>query len=441
MVADAMHQAVHDALTGLPNRTLFADRVEHALARNVRGGQVAVLLLDLDDFKIVNDTLGHFAGDQLLVEVSARFASAMRSGDTVARLGGDEFAVLIEIGERGDVPETVAQRLLAALDVPVHLEERDVIVRASVGFAIAAHGTTAEQLLGDADLALYAAKDAGKQVARSFEDEMRRAAEDRMELTAALQDAADQLEVHFQPIHDVRSSDEHGIAGVEALVRWRHPVLGLLGPDRFLALAEETGLIADIGCSVLERACEQTAAWRAMHGPLQVNVNLSGWQLLHGDVVTDVAGVLERTGLPAEALVLEITESVLPPPGPELLERLDGLKALGVLLAVDDFGAGYSSLNQLRTLPVDQVKIDKVFVDGAGTDGEGDDVLLRAIVDLGHSLGLTVVAEGVERPEQLDAIRRLGCEQAQGYLFGRPAPASETEPFLRLRRSEVTPVA
>jgi Amt family ammonium transporter len=261
-----------------------------------------------------------------------------------------------------------------------------------------------------------------------------------MELTAALHDAVDQLEIHYQPIHGIRAAGHPVVLGTEALARWRHPDLGLLAPSRFIALAEETGLILEIGRAVLERACAQTVVWRETLGPLTVNVNLSGRQLLHGDVVLDVAGALERTGLPAEALVLEITESVLTPPGPELLERLHGLKALGVALAVDDFGAGYSSLNYLRTLPVDVLKIDKVFVDGAGADGGGD-VLLHAIVDLGHSLGLTVLAEGVERPEQLAAIRRLGCDQAQGYLLGRPAPAGAATLGLRLRSSDRSPIA
>jgi diguanylate cyclase (GGDEF)-like protein len=434
------HQAFHDGLTGLANRRLFTDRVEHALARARRGGQVAVLLVDLDDFKIINDTLGHFAGDRLLIEVSGRFEAALRDGDTVARLGGDEFAVLLEHADSDptvDLPSVVADRLLDALDRPVHLDERDVTVRASVGFAVAGPGTTAEQLLGDADLALYAAKDAGKQSARPFQRSLRRAAVDRMELNAALQRAPDELEVHYQPLFDTKTERP---TGVEALVRWRHPERGLLAPDVFIPLAEETGVIIEIGRAVLRTACAEIARWQDELGPMPVNVNLSGRQLLHGDVVGDVADALAASGLPASALVLEITESVLTPPGPELLARLHGLKDLGVLLAVDDFGAGYSSLNYLRTLPVDVLKIDKVFIDGAGGDGEGD-VLLRAIIELGHSLGLTVVAEGVERPEQLVALRRLGCEQVQGFLLGRPLPARETEAALRLRSVATSPVA
>jgi diguanylate cyclase (GGDEF)-like protein len=435
--AHLRHQAFHDGLTGLANRELFADRVQHALARHLRdGAPVTVLLLDLDDFKNVNDSLGHFVGDQLLIEVGARLARVLRPGDTVARLGGDEFAVLLEAGDRPQLPEVVADRLLAELHAPVRLADRSVTIRASIGYSVARPGTTAEELLGDADLALYAAKGSGKQSARPFEGEMRSAVVNRMELSAALELAVpDELEVHYQTIHSTVGGH---VTGAEALVRWRHPVRGLLGPDTFIPLAEETGLIVPIGHAVLEAACKQAQIWRSSGDvpDLQMNVNLSGRQLFHNELVEDVERALLTTGLPPSALVLEITESVLTPPGPELLDRLHGLKDLGVQLAVDDFGAGYSSLNYLRTLPVDVLKIDKVFIDGAGRGGQAD-VLLRAIIELGHSLGLVVVAEGVERAEQLFAVRQLGCEQAQGYLLGRPVPSD----IVRLRASEDAPVA
>ncbi len=417
------HQAFHDPLTGLANRRLFGDRVAHALARSRRTGErTGVLFVDLDDFKVVNDSLGHASGDRLLVAVGARLSGCVRPGDTVARLGGDEFGVLLEELEDLEQPETVAERILAALDVPFPVDGRQVFTRASIGMAVAHTGTQTEgdHLLADADAALYAAKAAGKATFRRFEREMRVSAIERLELSQDLRRAIEdeQFLCDYQPIVDLITGR---IVALEALVRWDHPDRGVLAPTTFITVAEETGVISQVGLLVLHMATRQAARWREagqVPADLDLHVNLSGRQLEEVDLVAEVRRALSTTGFPANLLVLEITESVAVDMAARHLERLVGLQALGVRLAIDDFGTGYSSLSYLRTLPVDVLKIDRAFAQPGDTTT--DQVLLEAIVKLGHSLGIAVVAEGIESEDQAATLRRMGCRRAQGFLFSRP---------------------
>ncbi|QXC59301.1 bifunctional diguanylate cyclase/phosphodiesterase [Aquihabitans sp. G128] len=427
------HQAFHDPLTGLANRRLFGDRVDHALARSRRTDErTAVLFIDLDDFKVVNDSLGHAAGDRLLVAVGSRISGCVRPGDTVSRLGGDEFGVLLEELETLDRAVTVANRILEALEVPFPVDGRQVFTRASIGLALAEQGDRpdGDHLLADADAALYAAKAAGKATFRRFETEMRSTAMARLELGQDLRRAVqeEQFLCHYQPIVDLVSGR---VVAMEALVRWDHPERGLLSPDTFIPLAEATGGINAIGAHVLRTATGHAAAWRrsgAAKPDLELHVNLSGRQLEEADLVAQVRRELERSGFPPDLLVLEITESVAVDVGARHLERLVGLQQLGVRLAIDDFGTGYSSLNYLRTLPVEVLKIDRAFAQTI--DGATDPVLLEAIVQLGHSLGIDVVAEGIEREDQAATLRRMGCRRAQGYLFRAPVPAAEVPALL-----------
>jgi len=422
-VGAMVHQALHDALTGLPNRVLFRDRLEHALARAGRGGgSVAVLFLDLDRFKTVNDSLGHAAGDELLCRVGERIGSCMRTADTAARLGGDEFAVLIEDLTSTREAVRVAERIIQALAEPLPVAGREVYVGASIGVATGTHG--AEDLLRDADVAMYRAKSQGKGRYALFEEGMQAEVVDRLELEGDLQRAVDrgELEVFYQPIISLAGG---AMAGHEALVRWRHPTRGLLGPGAFVPVAEETGLIMPIGRFVLREACRQAAVWQAETArPLTINVNLSGRQLEDPSLVEQVTGILRETGLPPSRLVLEITETVLMQDTEATIERLRALRALGLRLAIDDFGTGYSSLRYLNRFPLDVLKMAKPFVDGLGTRQE-DPALARAIVDLGGNLGLQVVAEGIEGSGQLAQLQALGCPLGQGYWFARPMPAGE----------------
>ena len=416
------HQAFHDDLTGLPNRALFSDRLEHALSRRDHG-PVAVVYCDLDDFKVVNDSLGHAAGDRLLSEVAQRIRGLLRPSDTAARLGGDEFAVLLEDvgGEAGALQ--VAQRLLAALRQPLDLGSTVVFPQASVGVAVSTDAsTTAEELLRRADTAMYAAKGGGKDTVTVFRPRLDAAQRGRLELRADLQAALerDELELHYQPTVDLATG---ALAGVEALVRWRHPRRGLVPPGEFIPLAEDSGLIVPIGRWVLAEASRQAVAWERAHGSrATISVNLSGRQLALPEVVDDVRRALADSGLDPRRLLLEITESVLLEETPELGDRLEALKDLGVRLAVDDFGTGYSSLAYLQRLPVDVLKIDKAFVDALG-DGAEQQALAETIVTLARMMRLQAVAEGVERGEQARVLRSLGCDLAQGYLFARPLQA------------------
>jgi len=422
------HQALHDPLTGLANRRLFSDRVEHALNRSRRTGDLsAVLFVDLDDFKTVNDSLGHAAGDRLLASVSARMSGCVRPGDTVARLGGDEFGILLEEMEGPEHASHVARRILESLDVAFPLDGRQVFTRASVGVAVAhsTSGYAGADLLSDADVALYAAKGSGKSTFREFERTMRVTAIERLELGQDLRQALHQNQFfcHYQPIVDLVTGR---VAALEALLRWDHPHRGLVGPNSFIELAEETGMIGEIGMAVLQMSCWQAANWRAegkVPAALELHVNLSGRQLEDPYLVEKVKRVLASTGFPGNLLVLEITESVAVETGAAHLDLLEQLKELGIRFAIDDFGTGYSSLNYLRALPVDVLKIDRAFAQTE--NGQTDTVLLEAIVRLGHSLGIDMIAEGIEHEEQAVTLRRLGCRRAQGFLFHRPLSVSE----------------
>jgi diguanylate cyclase (GGDEF)-like protein len=424
LAAQLEHQAFHDSLTDLANRALFNDRVRHALARARRdGGSLAVLFVDLDDFKVVNDSLGHAGGDRLLREVAARLRGCVREPDTVGRLGGDEFAILAE-GADAATAGVLAERVLATLSAPFPLVGGQVTIRASVGVAVDEQLTLDDaQLLRNADIAMYAAKSRGKGAYEVFKPSMLRSVRDRRDVTAALHGAIErgELVVHYQPIVDLHSGQ---LAGAEALVRWPRPDRGLVPPAEFIPIAEETGLVVEIDRFVLRQACRQLAVWNADAGPLLLHVNLSAHHLLRNDLAATVTAALRESRLPPECLTLEITESVLMQDLDLAVVRLQELKQLGVHLAIDDFGTGYSSLAYLRQMPIDALKIDKAFVDGVAGGAE-ESAVARAILALAATLRLDTVAEGVEHPEQAAALAELGCRWAQGYHFSRPVPAAD----------------
>ena len=420
--ADAVHRALHDPLTGLGNRVLFRERLEHALVRCARSGnEVAVLFVDVDDFKAVNDRLGHAQGDELLVALAGRLTTLLRSEDTAARLGGDEFAVLLENVTDGVEAVQVAERLLAELERPVRIGAQDVAVGASVG--IATGRRSGDDLLRNADFAMYQAKAAGRGRYALFEAEMHATALGRLSLAADLRGALDrdELFLHYQPIVRVRTGE---ICGAEALLRWQHPERGVVAPGEFIPLAEQQRLIVPIGRWVLREACRQGAEWHRRRPQLRIGVNVSGCQVTYPGLVADIEAALAESGMAAECLVLELTETVLMQDVDETAARLHEIGRLGPEISVDDFGTGYTSLQYLQRFPIDSLKVARTFVDGL--DGDGDRAALaRAIVDLGDSLGLLVIGEGVERPEQLAALATLGCDFAQGFLLGRPMPADE----------------
>jgi len=430
----SVHQAFHDGLTGMPNRALFLDRLEHGLAR-ARSDQtdIAVLFVDLDRFKLVNDTLGHTAGDELLVAAGERLRSTVREADTAARFGGDEFAILLEDGASAQEAAMVAERVIDELRVPFDLGGREVYVSASVGIAVSHSGREeAAELLRNADVAMYRSKQRGSGQYDLFEPGMRAALVERLELEGDLQRAVEQKEftLVYQPIV---SLEHGGVSGVEALLRWSHPTRGLVGPLRFVPLAEENGLIVPIGRWALQVACRQAVRWQREYPadpPRTMSVNLSARQLQQSGLVPEVADALEASGLDPHCLVLEITESVVVQDVDATITKLRALKQLGVRIAIDDFGTGYSSLAYLRQLPVDILKIDKSFIDGIA-DGLEAAALARAIVDMGRTLGLRVIAEGIEKPEQLDELRRMRCELGQGYLFAKPLETAELSTLLR----------
>ena len=435
------HQAFHDSITGLANRALFRDRVEHALERQTRDEKpVSVLFMDLDDFKTINDSLGHAAGDRLLGEVGERLRTCLRTPDTAARLGGDEFGVLLEDGGEGVGAADVAGRVLQALDGPFHLEGKEVFVRASIGIATSQTGRAvgpegAEELLRNADVAMYIAKEAGKNRYQVFETEMHDTALRRLETKADLQRAVDNAEfvLHFQPVIVLETGE---IEGFEALVRWNHPTRGLVMPMDFVPLAEETGLIGSIGAWVLTEACRAGKTLQPVDPEarsLNMAVNLSARQLQRPELVQEIARVLLETGLQPERLVLEITESVMMQDMVLSNQRLTQLKHLGVQLAVDDFGTGYSSLNYIRRFPVDILKVDKSFVDGVAEGGE-ESALTAAIIELAGILNLRPVAEGIERADQLEKLLELHCELGQGYYFSEPLTLEGVHELLSARR-------
>jgi diguanylate cyclase (GGDEF)-like protein len=423
-----LHQALHDALTGLPNRALFTDRIQHALIQGRRRGtECGVIFLDLDRFQTVNDSLGHAAGDELLVAVARRIDESLRSADTAARLGGDEFAVLLEDLSSDEEASLVAERIGEALSAPIPVQGREVYVQASVGIAVGQ--ATAAELLRQADVAMHRAKTDGKGRVRIFEESMQAEVVERIELEGDLLRAIerDEIDVHYQP---VIALDGHTLAGFEALARWTHPTRGLVPPPHFIPLAEENGSIVALGRQILRTACRQAARWLEEFPSAEtriMSVNLSGRQLEDPNIVADVAAALADSGLPATALVLEITETVLMHDTEATIARLTALKALGVRLAVDDFGTGYSSLRYLRRFPIDILKMAKPFVDGLDTGDDEGRALARAIVELATSLKLACIAEGIEVSGQADVLHELGCGLGQGFHFARPmAPDAMT---------------
>jgi diguanylate cyclase (GGDEF)-like protein len=428
--ANSMRQAFNDSLTGLPNRALLLDRMELTLARAERDGRdVTVLFLDLDGFKPINDSLGHLTGDRLLIEVARRLKECVGRTDTAARLGGDEFAILLADLDDPARAVDVAARVIAALEPPFTLLGREVFARASIG--IASGREPPEDLLRNADVAMYRAKREGGDRYRVFEPAMHAAVVDRLELEADLRRALarDELVLHFQPIVDL---DTGRLEGTEALVRWNHPTRGLVPPLEFVPLAEETGLIVSLDRWVMAEACRHAARWVERFGPAApawVSVNLSGRHLLDGSFEEDVVRALRATGLDPRRLTLEITETVLVQDVAAAIDQLHRLKALGVRLAIDDFGTGYSSLRYVGRFPADFLKIAKPFVDGVHDDDK-DAALVRTIVTLGRSLGMEPIAEGVERLPQLERLRELGSAYGQGYLFARPLPAEALECLL-----------
>ncbi|MEU8236477.1 bifunctional diguanylate cyclase/phosphodiesterase [Actinoplanes sp. NPDC048967] len=430
-----VHEAYHDALTQLANRALFRERVAEALEQRGEDDDVTVLFLDLDGFKEVNDSLGHLAGDQLLVRVADRLTASVRDGDVVARFGGDEFAVLIRSAVGQGEAEIVAQRIVDELHEPFRVGDRDLHVRGSIGLAAytalgegaagAGHADDAEQLMRNADLAMYKAKGTGGSGFASYDPRMLAGLVERLELEADLRLALErgELRLHYQPTIDMADSR---VIGFEALVRWQHPTRGMINPLDFIPIAETTGLIVPLGRWVLHEACRQAMEWSARDGrrPVKMAVNVSVRQFDRSDLPAVVREVLTETGMPADQLCLEMTESVLMTDTEDNLAQLVRLKALGVTLAIDDFGTGYSSLAYLRRFPVDTLKIDRSFVERLGEQAD-DAALAGTIVQLGQSLGMSTVAEGIEEYGQLAALREMGCTFAQGFYFSRPVPAGE----------------
>jgi diguanylate cyclase (GGDEF)-like protein len=420
------HQAFHDPLTNLPNRLLFADRLEHALVKALRKeGQIAILFMDLDNLKVINDSLGHEAGDELLKVVAERLQSCLRSEDTLSRFGGDEFALLLEdVADRG-VVIGVAQRILRELQAPFSLRGRQMSVTASIGIVVAAPSEdwSVDELLRDADLAMYSAKNNRKARYEVFDPNLHARALERLKVETGLRRALDQREfkVLYQPEVSLKSGR---VVGFEALIRWQHPEQGLVDASEFIPIAEEAELILPIGRLVLEEACRQGRVWRDQYpespSPI-VSVNLSAGQFQHPEMTSYLARLLKETGLPPNNLCIEITEGVAMEDPPSTASSLEELKGLGVRLAIDDFGTGYSSLAYLTRYSVDYLKIDRSFIDSLGEETE-DAVVVSGIISLAHALGLTVIAEGVERDEQLALLREMQCDQAQGYYFSEPLP-------------------
>lgn len=441
------HQAFHDTLTGLANRALFRDRVQHAVAKARRGttspyaSGVAVLFIDLDHFKNVNDAHGHAVGDALLQAVATRLRAETRGCDTVARLGGDEFAVVLEQIAGVESADTVAQRILASLRSPFHVDGRDLMVGASIGIASGSLALDSDALLRNADLALYSAKTQGRFRAVTFAPHMRVIALRRIEIEADLRVAVQDpvtagFRIVYQPVVDL---ERHVITGVEALLRWNHAVRGATSPATFIPIAEESGLIVPLGRWVLREACRQWSEWqlqlaqaRRRADPMlatNISVNLSARQLQDPQIVYDVSSALADYGVPPELLVLEITESVMMQDPQLTLARLRDLKLLGVQLAIDDFGTGYSSLSYLREYPVDILKIEKSFIERLGRGGD-ETVITTAIISLGRSLSLRVVAEGIEEASQVTRLRELGCDRGQGFLFSPGVAPDQIRRFL-----------
>jgi diguanylate cyclase (GGDEF)-like protein len=424
--------ATHDPLTGLPNRTLILDRVEQMLARAARSQTpVAALFIDLDNFKGINDTLGHSVGDELLRAVAARLQGAIRSSDALGRLGGDEFVVISEELSLAAGPELIAERLLDALKLPFQLgdeQEIRITVTASIGVA-AGELIPAEVLLRDADIAMYAAKWDGKNRYAVFQTDMQDTMQDRMELEMDLREALANKEffLAYQPTLNLSDMSPNG---VEALIRWRHPTRGVVQPEAFIPLLEETGLITEIGRWVLNEACCQGAAWRQAGYPISMAVNVSARQLDSDRLIADIEGALSDSGLDAKALTIEITETTLMRNAEETAHRLATIKGLGVRIAIDDFGTGYSSLAHLQRFPVDALKIDRSFISGLRHNDEGE-TLIRTLVQLGKALAIETLAEGIEGEQELSLLKDESCDSGQGFLFACPLDIAAMESFLQ----------
>ncbi len=436
-----MHQAFHDSLTGLPNRALFKDRAEHALMRAKRHGDtIAVLFVDLDDFKHVNDSYGHSSGDELILQVASRLRSVMRAEDTIARFGGDEFAVLLEdVDPDSRAAVGGAERILAALEAPIPLSDMEISVRASIGiYTCTSSLDDADEALRRADVAMYAAKAEGKGRYREFEMSMHEALSERARLEADLARAlaGNELDVHFQPIISFETGEA---LGAEALLRWNHPVLGMVPPDRFIPVAEQTGQIVPIGRVVLERAAALAAGFKERDGSVKcVMVNLSIRQLQHPRFVEELQEVLTASGCDPSRIAIEITESMLVTDVDNTVRTLRAIRSLGVKIAVDDFGTGYSSLAYLKRFPLDILKIDKTFIDGIAGPATQEAALARSIITLAQHMNLTTIAEGIEHSEQASRLREMGCDCGQGFLFSRPVPEPDLQgAFARLSSGEL----
>lgn len=423
-----------DALTGLPNRLLFRDRLQEAVVQAQRSNtMMAVLLLDLDRFKTINDTLGHVIGDALLKAASGRLSRCVRRGDTVARLGGDEFTLILQNVRHVEDVANIAQKILQVLSQPIEILGYEMFISASIGISIYPFDDDPGKLLENADAAMYRAKEQGRNSYQFYTLDITERSLDRLRLETSLRYALDrsELELHYQPQISLRAG---AVLGVEALIRWRHPEWGMVQPQHFIPVAEETGMIEPIGQWVLKTACEQACMWRDAGLPIRISINVSPQQCRRGGFVSSVVRALAEAGLEPWFLALEITESVLMHDVDATIRNLGALAQMGVGIAVDDFGVGYSSLSYLKRFPIDALKMDRSFVCGL-PDNDNDAAIARAIIALAHSLGLQVIAEGVENEDQLQFLRAHGCEQAQGYLWGKPLAVGQiTQLLLEWRR-------
>ena len=428
------HLATHDALTGLPNRVLMDDRIGQCIALADRQGQTfAVIVLDLDRFKVVNDSFGHRVGDELLREVAQRLKSVVREIDTVARLGGDEFVLIITQSPERDEIQAVASRIIEVMQAPVRIAGVEIHTSPSIGIAVYPHdASTTETLLAHADAAMYYAKQQGRNNFQYFAPRMNTATQEKVRLESDMHVALEQkqFELHYQPKVNTATGVMHG---AEALLRWTHPELGVIPPSKFIPIAEECGLIGALGAWVVREACRQARAWQ-LDGlpPLRIAVNLSASQFRQGDIVSIIRDALDAVGLDARYLEVELTESVVMSDPEESIAILEKLSTMGVLVSIDDFGTGYSSMSYLRRFPIDKIKIDRGFISEAMSRPD-DASIVRAIVSLAHNLRLKVVAEGVESSEQLEFLKTLGCDQYQGFHYSPALPASQ---FLALARSK-----